>query len=345
MVETVLTFAAAINAALLAAALGAQSIRKKARAGIFASLYLAIAAAAVMLIATDHAGLGLPRNLSSIVEGVLTFASGPLFLLFSSASLGARIDLRALFAALAALALAVVAATQFFPLQLVADRLVFAQMAFTALAAAIALRAGGAKGRAARGRDFVLAAVAGLSVLHAAQLARTFWPDLALLQNIVPIVGALALFALSTAVYFGGRLGFLDILTDPPPVATGAMRALAARMEAALAGGLIKKSDLTTADAAAAIGVSTEELAEAMRAVTGAGFSPWLQQLRVNEAQRLLADPKEARTSMEAIGLLAGFGSRSAFYQAFGERVGVSPAVYRKSLGGKPVQNGETGQE
>lgn len=343
--ETVLTFAAATNAALLAAALGARSLRKRAKAGILAAAYLAVAAAAVMLIAADHAGIGFSRTASSIVEGGLTLVSGPLFLLFAAASLGSRIDARALFAVLAALALAAIAASQYFSLSLVADRLVFAQMAFTAAAGWIVLRASEAKGKAARSRNFVLIAVAGLSVLHVAQLVRTFWPQLELFRDVVPFVGAVALLALCASVYLGGRLGLLDVLTDPPPVATPAMRALVARVEALLADRLLTKADLTAAEVAAAAGVSAEALADAMRAVTGARFAARLQQLRVEEAQRLLADPAETRTSMEAIGLLAGFGSRSAFYQAFSERVGMSPAAYRKSLPAKPVRNGETGQD
>jgi AraC-like DNA-binding protein len=345
LVETVLTFAAAINAALLAAALGARSLRKRAKAGVLAALYLAVAAGAVMLIAADHADLGFSKIASSIIEGGLTFVSGPLFLLFAAASFGSRIDARALAAVLAALALAAVTASQYVSFSLVADRLVFAQMAFTAAAAWIAFRAKDAKGKAALSRNFVFAAIAGLGVLHAAQLVRTFWPQLELFRDVVPFVGAIALLALCASVYLGGRLGLLDVLTDPPPVATPAMRALAARVEALLADGLLKTADLTTAEAAAAAGISVEALAGAMRAVTGAGFAARLQQLRVEEAQRLLADPAEARTSMEAIGLLAGFGSRSAFYQAFSERVGMSPAAYRKSLPAKPVRNGETGQD
>ncbi len=340
-----LSFAAAINAFLLALALGSQSLRRGAKAGIFAALFLAAVAAAVMLIAADHAGSVLAPDFSAILEAILTFAAGPLFLLFVSESLGVRVDGRILGAALACIALASAATFPHVSPILLADRMVFAQMAFTAASAVLAAKAGGvAKGGAARSRDFVITAIIALCALHAAQILRTFWPDLAMLRDIVPAAGSLGLIALSAAVFFGGRLGLLDSLTVPPPVASEAMRALVARAEATLAGGLLKNPGLTAADAAAAVGASVDELAEAMRAVTGGGFAARVQQLRVEEAQRLLADPKEARTSMEAVGLLAGFGSRSAFYQAFSERVGMSPAAYRKMLASKPVQKPETGQ-
>lgn len=342
--ETAIPFAAAINAAFLAAALAAQSMPKRAPAGLFAAAFLATAAAAVSLIALDHSGIGASWAAMSAAEGALTFASGPLFLLFVAASVGARINLKALAAALVVVALAAISAARVYSLQLAADRLVVVQMAFTAAAAVIVARSGALKGKVTRSRKFVIAAIAGLTVLHAAQLIRTFWPDAMRFRDIVPYVGSGAMFALSAAVFFGGRLGFLESLTEPPRIATDAMRSLVARLEAALSGGLLKKADITVQDAAAAVGVPADALTEAVRAVTGAGFSARLLQLRVEEAQRLLADPAESRTSMEAIGLLAGFGSRSAFYQAFGEKVGMSPAAYRRSLAEKPVQNTKAGQ-
>lgn len=331
--ETTIPIAAAINAALLAAALAAQSFPKRAPAGLFAAAFLATAAAAVALIAIDHGGSGASPTAMFFAEGALTFASGPLFLLFAAASVGARIDVRILTAALVIVAVAAMASSSIYPPQLVADRLVLVQMAFTAMSAVIVMRSGAVRGKIARSRNSVIAAILGLAILHAAQLIRTFWPDAPLFRDIVPYVGSAALFALSAAVFFGGRLGFLEALTEPPRIATDAMRLLVARLEAALSCGLLKKADLTVQEAAASVGVPAEILTEAVRAVTGAGFPARLLRLRVEEAQRLLADPAEARTSMEAIGLLAGFGSRSAFYQAFGEQVGMSPAAYRRSLG------------
>lgn len=342
--ETVLPFAAAINAAFLAAALATQALRKKALTGIFAALYLGVAAAAVALIAAEHAAIGYSQNILLTIEGFLTAASGPLFLFFVASSLGVRIGAPIAAGGFLLLAVAIGAGAQFFTLQYLVDRLVFVQIGFTAASAALVISRRNVAGKAARVRRYVIVAIAVLALLHAAQLARTLWPGAPGLHNIVPYFGAAALLALSAAVYFGGRLGFLDDLTQPPPVATDAMRTLVAKLEASLTGGLLKNPALTANEAAAAIGARPDQLAEAVRAVTGAGFPARLQQLRIEEAQRLLADPNEERTSMEAVGLLAGFGSRSAFYEAFGERVGMSPAAYRKSLAAKPVQKTETGQ-
>lgn len=342
--EPALTYAAAINAALLAAALAAQSWRKKSATGLFASLFLADLSAAVILIAADHASAVGNSVALAFAEAFLTFAAGPLFLCFAASILRKTVDRRALALALSMIAAAALIALRHLSPGVVAERLAFAQMAFTLFVAAMAFGPSSAKSGARRGRNFVIGAVAGLAALHAAQLARSFWPEAEDLRNIVPVVGSLALIALSAAVYFGGRLGFLDALIEAPPVATPAMREIVERTEALLAAGLLKDANLTLAGAAKAAGVSADALSEAFRAVTGGGFPARLQQLRVEEALRLLADPLEARTSMEAIGLLAGFGSRSAFYQAFGERVGMTPAAYRKSLAAKPVQKTGSGQ-
>lgn len=344
VIDAALPVAAAINALMLAAALAVQSWRKRAAAGLYASAYLAVAAAAIALIAIDHSRPGPPSTILPLIEGSLTFASGPLFLLFAAASLGVSLERRAFLGVLVVLAAGAIFLNRWYSPPYLADRLVFVQMAFTAAAAVLVILRHRTTAKVVRSHQFVISAIAVLAALHAAQLVRTFWPDLELTRNIVPAIGAVGLLALSMAVYFGGRLGLLEHLTDAPAVATDGMRELVARVEAALAAGLLKRADLTSADAAAAAGVSPEQLTEAVRSVTGGGFPARLQQLRVEEALRLLADPKEARTSMEAIGLLAGFGSRSAFYQAFGERVGMSPAAYRKSLAAKPVQKTETGQ-
>ena len=54
--------------------------------------------------------------------------------------------------------------------------------------------------------------------------------------------------------------------------------------------------------------------------------------LRMQHARMLLSDPKETKTSIEAIALLSGYHSRSAFYEAFKKAQGTTPASYRNSI-------------
>jgi AraC-like DNA-binding protein len=113
-----------------------------------------------------------------------------------------------------------------------------------------------------------------------------------------------------------------------------AVAELISRLDRALGeGGLARKTDLKASDAAAAVGVSARELAKALGEARGASFSEYILRKRVELALRLLRDPAERRTSMEAIGLLAGFGSRSAFYSAFTKQVGETPSAFRKRNG------------
>ncbi|MEZ4857244.1 MAG: AraC family transcriptional regulator [Flavobacteriaceae bacterium] len=63
---------------------------------------------------------------------------------------------------------------------------------------------------------------------------------------------------------------------------------------------------------------------------TGLNFPNYINNLRVNEAQRLLKDPSYQNYTIVAIGLESGFNSRSAFYSSFKNHTGVIPSEYRK---------------
>jgi AraC-like DNA-binding protein len=217
---------------------------------------------------------------------------------------------------------------------------VIVQMLFTAAAGAAVVLHAPAGRRGAQARTLAAATVAALAVLHLAQAARLIWPDVAEIREIVPLVGAAAFLAATCAVHFGGRMSALEPLVDTPSPADDAARALAAALEAKLRAGLLRDADLTLTSAAAAVEAAPGEVSRALLAAHGKSFSEFLQALRVEEAKRLIEDPAEARTSMEAIGLLAGFGSRSGFYKAFSEHVGMSPAAWRAR---KAVQNTNPG--
>jgi len=59
-------------------------------------------------------------------------------------------------------------------------------------------------------------------------------------------------------------------------------------------------------------------------------FYNFINRYRVREAKELLRSAAESRTSVEAIGLMAGFRSRSTFYEAFRKDTGKTPAQFRK---------------
>jgi AraC-like DNA-binding protein len=135
-------------------------------------------------------------------------------------------------------------------------------------------------------------------------------------------------------VFLSARLPVIDLLV---PAQSGrdadALGGVVASLDRALVGdGLARKAELKVADAAAAAGVSPRDLARALAEVRGASFSEYLVKTRIEIALELLRDPAERRTSVEAIGLLAGFGSRSAFHSAFSKHVGETPSAFRRRL-------------
>ncbi len=59
-------------------------------------------------------------------------------------------------------------------------------------------------------------------------------------------------------------------------------------------------------------------------------FSDYVHNLRVKEAQNYLCNPEFAKYTMVAIGLEAGFNSRSAFFNIFKKQTGKTPFQYKK---------------
>ena len=95
---------------------------------------------------------------------------------------------------------------------------------------------------------------------------------------------------------------------------------------------LFRNPDLGRQVVAARLGISEGYLSQVMSAQVGASFVEFVTGYRVGEARRLLADPEFDRYSLEAIGLEAGFRSRSAFYTAFKSATGQTPGVFRKAV-------------
>ena len=148
------------------------------------------------------------------------------------------------------------------------------------------------------------------------------------LFDIVPLAGA-AIFLVLTVL----------VLIDPqalrPPSQVGiempdnrdAADAVAAYMNAERP---YLDPNLSVGRLAEAVGLTPRELSRVISSSSSSSFYTFVNRFRVDEARRLLADPEEARTSVEAIGLMAGFRSRSTFYEAFKREVGVTPAQFRR---------------
>jgi AraC-like DNA-binding protein len=320
--------AAAANALLLATALAHRSLVNRQPAGLYASGFLLIAAAAVMVITFDHSGLLGGQQVSALVEGTLTLASGPLLVMFTSRLLGRRHVGPVLIAPLVLFLMAALASPTWTLSAFAVERLVLVQMGYTAYAATLALNRRTEGRRPATARRVALATVAAMGLVHLAQLVRMAAPQLEAVSNIVPLIGAGCFMAMTVFIYSGARN--LDTVADFGPAPSPAAKALVTALEERLVQqGLLRDPALTLKQAAEQVGASPAELSRAVLALHGSSFAEYLQRQRIEEAKRLLDDPAERRTSMDAIGLLSGFGSRSAFYAAFRSRVGLTPSGYR----------------
>ncbi len=329
-VEAILPLTGAVNAAILAVAI---SLRQSVGSGVlfYAATLLMIVAAVIFIIIADHAGIA---SLSS-AERLLTLVCGPVFLLFVAASLRRPLDWRLAGAPAVGVLVADRIAALGFDSGFSFWLIVAVQAAYTCAALLLALRQVGDGLRSStRRRQLVLCVIGLMLVVHAAQAVRFVAPDVATLQNLVPNVTGAGVLLLAVFVFLSARLPVIDLLVPGPSGEdAGALAGVVARLDHALVGGgLARKTDLKVADAAVAAGVSARDLAKALAEARGAGFSEYLVKVRVEIALMLLRDPAERRTSMEAIGLLAGFGSRSAFYSAFSKHVGETPSAFRKRL-------------
>ncbi len=344
MTLALIPLVASLNAAFLAAALAQRAWTKRAWSGLYAAAYLAIGAAAVSLITLGHANAAFATPLAAFIEGALTLVSGPLLVLFTTSLLDLRQRRAALLLPLAVFAVTALIRPDWASRAFFIERLVLVQMGFTAYAAWRVLTAHPIGQRAARAKRIGTWVVATLSLVHLAQTIRMLWSTNAMVTDVVPFAGAAAFLALTGAVYLGGRITALDPLTEALPVADAQSRSLAAALDRVLSADMLRDPDLTLARTASALDAAPEAVARALAATSGLSFLEYLQHKRVEAARYLLEDPDEARTSVEAIGLLVGFGSRSAFYKAFGERVGLSPAKYRVRRANNDVQKPKTGQ-
>lgn len=72
-------------------------------------------------------------------------------------------------------------------------------------------------------------------------------------------------------------------------------------------------------------------LTKALNQVQGMTFSQYLNAFRMQEAKRLLLDPKFKDFTLLAIGFEAGFNSKASFNRIFKASTGIPPGVFRKN--------------
>lgn len=86
-------------------------------------------------------------------------------------------------------------------------------------------------------------------------------------------------------------------------------------------------SNLKSFDVANQLNISTHEFSRLVNETIGKSFTDFINEYRVDEAKQLISS--NSKYTLEAIGNMSGFNSKSAFYKAFKKFTGVTPAKYK----------------
>jgi len=93
-----------------------------------------------------------------------------------------------------------------------------------------------------------------------------------------------------------------------------------------------RRSDLTMADLAKAIGCSSHTLSQLFSQHLNRNYYDFIAEYRVNEFKRLAADPKYSSLTITALSEKCGFASRNPFLTSFKKFTGMTPKDYIKTV-------------
>jgi AraC-like DNA-binding protein len=100
--------------------------------------------------------------------------------------------------------------------------------------------------------------------------------------------------------------------------------------------------ELSPSAVAAALGLSVRYLHALFRAEESTPYG-WILERRLDQAARMLADPRQAGRSVTDIAFTVGFKDSSHFSRAFKDRYGVGPRGYRGNRDPRPRGTAESG--
>ena len=138
-----------------------------------------------------------------------------------------------------------------------------------------------------------------------------------------------------------GRFGEASIVGAELHAAKYAKSAIAAPLAREIADRLARhveldkpylECDLTLGELAAAVQATPHQLSQVLSTRLGLSFFDYINGLRVEAVKATLARPQSVGRPLLEIALECGFGSKSAFNDAFKRATGMSPSAYRKSL-------------
>ena len=324
----------AFNGALLGGVILLRAPALRSAASLLAGLLL-VASVALALITLEHQGW-VPRHWwIYAIEETLTLLSGAMLVSFVSWSVRGRGVPGWVWLPVIGYFAAVVVSGGAIQRYLGMEHLVWIQILYSCVAAALFV----ASLRSRSGRLRPVDRTTGLILvciflIHGAQMVRMLFSDPPWVRDVVPLTGTVFFYALLVYALLHSRtIGTVA----GAPTASDQSTSLAAfdHIQRHLSESRqFADPSLDLTALAAAVALPPSQVSTAINSATGRTVPEYLAELRVQEAKRLLSDPREARYTVEGIGRQCGFGSRSAFYKAFKARTGLSPAAWRQARQG-----------
>jgi AraC-like DNA-binding protein len=97
------------------------------------------------------------------------------------------------------------------------------------------------------------------------------------------------------------------------------------------------EAELTLQDLAQRLQSTTHQVSQVINEVLKKNFYDLINSYRVEEAKRLLLDPKKKNYTIVSVGFDAGFNSKTTFNTVFKKFTGLTPTDYRAKQSGEPV--------
>ena len=331
IIVTAVGIAGVLNAFLMAAILARQYFRGMSRAGGALALILALIGIVFGIIIVEHAGLVSWHWALQAVEMGLALGIAPLVLYYVCRALDLNAPPLWTYGPLIAFIVYAVIEREHMFAQLGYGHIVILQLIYLCYATFLLYRWRGRKERNAgelESARYVGYTLFFMFIIHMAETLRTIFPESPYLRDVVPLIGAVSVLIL-TFVALGESRVFVRIGAEQRKRSEQSDIAFEALEQLVQGEKLYLQAGLSLDDLAARTGIGARKLSLMIREFSGKSFIGYINHYRLEHARKMLRSGEEKQTSVEAIGLLSGFGSRSSFYSAFKKTYKQSPAEYR----------------